>query len=202
MIAVPHSIAHTWGATPAERARPFPCDRLLPAADAACFRAVAVRAPAALVFRWLCQLRVAPYSYDWIDNPGRRSPRRLTRGLDDLARGQRVMTIFTLAAFERDRHLTLTLAAPRARALFGRVAVTYAVVPLAGERCRLVVKLLVRYPARGPGRLLRRAFPWGDLLMMRRQLLTLKGLAERQGRRERARRMAVGRRCPCGGARP
>ena len=186
MMAAARTIAHTWGATPAERARPFPCDCFLRDADAACFRAVEVRAPAALAFRWLCQLRVAPYSYDWIDNPGRHSPRRLTRGLDDLARGQRVMTIFTLAAFERERHLTLTVAAPRALALFGQVAVTYAVVPLAEDRCRLLVKLLVRYPARGPGRLLRRFFPWGDLLMMRKQLLTLRDLAERQWARANA----------------
>ena len=72
------SVAWTWGTTAAERTRPFPCDRWLPGADDALFRAVDVDAPARVVFRWLCQLRVAPYSYDWIDNFGRTSPRRLT----------------------------------------------------------------------------------------------------------------------------
>src|SRR6266849_9704744 len=101
------SAAAAWGSTAAERARPFPCDGLVAEPAEALFRAVDVAAPPAVVFRWLCQLRVAPYSYDWIDNFGRRSPRQLIPGLDDLAVGQRVMMLFEIVEFERDRHLTL-----------------------------------------------------------------------------------------------
>ncbi len=85
------SIAHEWGSTPADRAIDFPCDRHLPDAEDTLYRAVDVNAHSAVVFRWLCQLRVAPYSYDWLDNWGRESPRTLTPGLDQLAVGQRVM---------------------------------------------------------------------------------------------------------------
>lgn len=177
------SVAHTWGSTAAERAAPFPCDRFLPRADEICFRAVTVRAPAPLVFRWLCQLRAAPYSYDWLDNFGRRSPRRLLPGLGRLTPGQRVMSIFALVEFAPGRHLTLVLVEPGAVALFGHIALSYVILPRAAGHCRLVAKLRVRYRRRGPGHWLRKFLPWGDLVMMRKQVLTLKELAERDAAR-------------------
>lgn len=140
-------------------------------------------APAQLVFRWLCQLRVAPYSYDWLDNGGRRSPRRLTRGVDELAVGQRVMYIFRLAAFARDEHLTITLLDPFWSRVFGWAAISYVVVSQGPERSRIVVKLLLRHTFWGRWRAVRRLFAWGDLVMMRKQLLTIKALAEGMARR-------------------
>jgi hypothetical protein len=87
------------------------------------------------------------------------------------------MTIFELAEFERDRHLTLNLG--RMTAFFGEIAGTYLIVPVDENRCRLVVKLAVRWP-RIPiwGRATRALLPIGDMVMMRRQLLNLKSLAE------------------------
>jgi len=173
------SVATSWGTTAEERALPFPCDGLIDAR--ACYwRGVTVDAPPAVVFRWLCQLRAAPYSYDLIDNRGRRSPQQLTPGLDDLAVGQRMMFIFDLVSFQRDAHITVRMRerglAPR---LFGDVAVSYTVSPTAAGT-RLVAKLAVRYPRAPLGWLARAILPWGDLIMMRRQLLNLKGRAERQ----------------------
>jgi hypothetical protein len=54
---------------------------------------VTVHASPAVV-RWLCQLRAAPYAYDWLDNWGKQSPRQLIPGLENLKLGQTVMTIF------------------------------------------------------------------------------------------------------------
>jgi len=169
-------MATTWGSTPEERARRFPCDGLIEADDEL-WRAIDVAAPAATTFRWLCQLRAAPYSYDWIDNWGRRSPRQLTDGLDQLAVGQRAMTIFRLVAFEPGRHLTMRLVDPGGRRAFGDVAVTYEAVSTGPSTSRIVVKMLVRRP-RGPFRLLAPLLPAGDLIMMRKQLRNLKALAE------------------------
>lgn len=169
------STARTWGSTEAERADSYPCDRWVADASDSLWRAIDVAAPPAVVFRWLCQLRAAPYSYDWIDNFGRQSPRQLTPGLDELEVGQRVMTIFRLVEFEPGRHLTLVL--ERGTRLFGELAISYRVHP-SGGGSRLVAKLVVRRP-RGPGRLLAPLLPAGDLFMMKKQLRTLKGLAER-----------------------
>lgn len=118
-----------WGATDDEVAAPFPCDDLLGVPHEAWFRAVDVGAAGHVLFRWLCQLKVAPYSYDLIDNFGRRSPRSLVPGADDLAVGQQVMTIFRLTDFVAGESLTMVLDGPGALALFGELALSYVVVP-------------------------------------------------------------------------
>ncbi len=163
-----------WGSTPEERGRRYPCDDVLAEPEQVLFRAVTVEAPAPVVFRWLCQLKVAPYSYDLLDNGGRRSPRHLVPGVDRLVVGEPMM-IFRLASFAVDDHLTIDL---RNHRLFGDLAISYVVVPDGPRRSRLVVKL-VTVPVRGiAGAVLRRLLPVGDLVMMRRQLLNLKALAE------------------------
>lgn len=167
-----------WGVTLAERDLDFPCDRYVECADEAWYRGTEVSAPVPVVYRWLCQLRVAPYSYDLIDNFGRRSPRSLIPGLDRLAVGQRVMHVFDVVEFKRDDHLTAQVA--RARALFTNTAVTYMVRPASGGGTRLLVKIVFRYPKPDVARpALRAIYPVADTVMMRRQLMNLKRLAER-----------------------
>jgi hypothetical protein len=168
------SVVETWGSSAAERDAAYPCDALIERPDLVLFRAVDVAAPPALVFRWLCQLRVAPYSYDLIDNLGRRSPRSLTPGLGALAVGQRFM-IFRLVSFEQGSSITLHSTSR----VFGRVALTYRISPGSGAASRLVAKLMVVVPTGPLGMADRHLLPAGDLIMMRKQLRTLKALAER-----------------------
>ena len=176
-------ISHTWGTEPSERRLQFPCDHLIPNADDALYRGVTVQADAEVLFRWLCQMRIAPYSYDWIDNRSRQSPTELTPGLENLVVGQDVMEIFKLVDFERGRHLTIRIK-PGSSALrtFGDIAGSYLIVPSAPNRCRLLVKLVGKYPVSLKGRVMRWLLPWGDLFMMRRQLLNLKKYAEKTAR--------------------
>jgi hypothetical protein len=172
-------LGYSWGDTEAERAAHFPCDDLMADPQQSIFRAIDVDAPAPLVWRWLCQLRVAPYSYDWIDNWGRRSPRELTPGLDDLEAGQKAVAIFKVAHFERDRSITLSAQ----KSMFGDLALTYQVTPRTHDTSRIVVKLLVKYNGRVTRNVMGRVPPVGDLIMMRKQLRNLKKLAERDQER-------------------
>ncbi|MFF2023057.1 hypothetical protein ACFVW2_14825 [Streptomyces sp. NPDC058171] len=167
-----------WGAREAEVRASYPCDTLLARPREHWVRAVTVRAEPGVVFRWLCQLKVAPYSYDLLDNLGRRSPRRLTPGAERLEVGQRVMTIFRLVDYEPDRHLTVLLDKERALKLFGGFALTYQVTEESPGVSRLVAKLVVGDDDGVLRRLRRPLMAWGDLLMMQRQLHVLRKLAE------------------------
>lgn len=111
---------------------------------------------------------------------GRRSPQTLTPGLDELEPGQRVQTIFKLVEFEPGRSLTMVSSGR----VFGRVACTYRADPAGPGRSRIVVKLSASYPRGIQRPLMRVLLPAGDLLMMRRQLLNLKRLAERTAAEE------------------
>jgi hypothetical protein len=174
------SVIRGWGSTPAERAAEYPCDRHLPDAVSSMHRAIDVDAPPEVVYRWLCQLRVAPYSYDILDNLGRRSPRKLTPGLDELEVGQRFMFIYELVEFEPDLHLTV--ATKRFTGAFGNQALSYSVTGRPGGGSRLVAKRRLK-PPRGPlGPMIKVNLPVIDFVMTRKQLRTLKQLAEKQAR--------------------
>ncbi len=174
----------SWNVTEAERRRRYQCDDLEFAFDDTYFRATSIAASPQTAYRWLCQLRVAPYSYDWLDNFGRRSPSVLTAGADALAPGQRVMHIFRIVSFVFGSSLTIRLASGAGRRLMGDFAGSYAVDPAPGGS-RLIAKVLVRYPRGTYGRLLRVFMPHVDLFMFRKQLLTLQRYAERDASRDR-----------------
>ncbi|MGV0740123.1 hypothetical protein ABQF35_27595 [Mycobacterium syngnathidarum] len=154
-----------WGATAQEQRATLPCDALLAGSALSADRAISIDAAPSTVFGWLCQLRVAPYSYDLIDNFGRRSPHTRDPALAQLSTGQRFMQIFTLRSFSEDEHVTLQS---------GQVAVTYAVHGSAGG-----TRLHVRVRFGGP-RVVGWALALGDVVMMRKQLITLRDLAERE----------------------
>jgi len=76
---------------------------------------------------------------------------------------------------EPGRSLTLCSDTP----LFGQVGITYAADPLDAGSSRLLAKIVMATRPGVWGRLMQVALPAGDLFMMRKQLLTLKSLAER-----------------------
>ena len=94
-----------------------------------------------------------------------------------MEKGQRFL-VFEIVEFEDDRHITGGVT-EEFRSIYGPLAVSYTVRPIDSGHTRLVVKLDVG--AVGLKERIRRfIMVWGDLIMARKQLLTLKRLAERR----------------------
>jgi hypothetical protein len=169
-------VPDAWGASSAEVAAATPADDLVAAPMARWVRAVSSSAAPSTMWRWVCQLTVAPYSYDRIDNGGRTSPRTLTPGADALVIGQRLLVLFVIDSFADGEHLTLRRGRPGRRGPAREFAITYR-VRRDGPGSRLVATVVLGGDPGPLAGVLRRALAWGDLIMMRRQLRTLASLA-------------------------
>jgi len=161
-------IGDRWGVSDSEVRRSYPCDDFVDSPALQVWRGVRVQAPPEAVWPWVTQVRVAPYSYDWIDNLGRRSPRELT-GLPEPRAGER----FTAAG---GRQLGRIVSVERGRQLTGTImgaVMSYVLVPEGDRATRLLLKVVMPAP-----RWIGPALSVGDLIMARRQLLNLKQLTE------------------------
>jgi hypothetical protein len=132
------------------------------------WRGVTVVTPPSAVWPWLRQLRYAPYSYDWLDNGTRRSPRVLL-DIPDPQAGEafscvaRKFNVGRVMSTEPGKHITASVMG---------ALMSYVLLP-EGEGTRLLLKIVLPgRPWYGPGLAL------GDWPMARRQLLNLKALAE------------------------
>jgi hypothetical protein len=165
-------IGDRWGVSDSETLRCYPCDGFVDSPALQAWRGVRVEAPAEAVWRWVAQVRLAPYSYDWIDNLGRRSPQE-PAGLPE----PRVGEMFTTAG---GRELGRIVSVDRGTQLTGTIMgafMSYVLVP--EDRCttRLLLKVVMQ-----TARWKAPALSVGDLIMARRQLLNLKQLTERHAR--------------------
>lgn len=162
-------IGDRWGTTRAETLHRYPCDEIILTPAMQAWRAVTVNAPPERVWPWVAQVRLAPYSYDWIDNLGRRSPRHL-RHLPEPVAGEPFTTVGgrptgRIIAVEPGEHLTGQI-----------MGVVMSYVLVADDRgTRLLLKVVVAHAHRAITPLL----CLGDLVMARRQLLNFARLAER-----------------------
>ncbi|HVW43257.1 MAG TPA: polyketide cyclase [Amycolatopsis sp.] len=162
-------IGDRWGVSDSEIVRSYPCDDFVTSPALRAWRGVSVRAPAETVWPWVTQVRLAPYSYDWIDNLGRRSPRELV-GLPEPQVGER----FTTAG---GRELGRIVSVDPGKQLTGTIMgafMSYVLVPEDQDTTRLLLKVVMQ-----ASRWVALGLSVGDLIMARRQLLNLKLLAER-----------------------
>ena len=136
-------------ATAEERRRSFPGDALLDEAIATWTHGVSIAAPPKAVWPWLAQMgvgRAGWYSWDRLDNPGRRSATEILPGLDRVAvgdvfpAGPGVTDAFVVQRVEPGRDLVL--AVPHGeRALRGTWE--FLLEPLTADRTRLLVRVRV-----------------------------------------------------------
>jgi hypothetical protein len=162
-------IGDRWNVTDAETRRSFPCDELVPDPRLQAWRGVTVHAPPQAVWPWVTQIRLGPYSYDWIDNLGHRSPSQLYK-LPEPTPGEPFTTALGGHRFGR------ILGVAPGEALTGRImgaVISYVIVPN-GSTTRLLMKIVM-----ARGRLVLPLISLGDLVMSRRQLLNLAQLAEK-----------------------
>lgn len=167
-------IGDRWGVSDSEVARSYPCDDFVASPALHVWRGVEVEAPPEVLWRWVTQVRLAPYSYDWIDNLGRRSPRELV-GLPEPRVGER----FTTAAGGRKmgRILSVDPGEQLTATIIGAF-LSYVLVPREHGTTRLLFKGVMHTGWWAvPG--LPTGLCVGDLIMARRQLLNFKRLAER-----------------------
>lgn len=165
-----------WGVTDSETLRSYPCDAFVTSPALQAWRGVRVEAPAAAVWPWVAQVRLAPYSYDWIDNLGQRSPRELV-GLPEPQVGE----AFTATG---GRKLGRIVSVDPGEQLTGTIMgafMSYVLVPQEHDTTRLLLKVVMQGP-----RWAALGLSVGDLLMARRQLLNLKQLAEHRQRQDPA----------------
>jgi hypothetical protein len=175
------SIFTNWGSTHEDRNKQFTCDTILKKSNDAYFRAVDINAPADLVFQWICQMKVAPYSYDRLDNGGKQSPQHLTPSIGQLKIGDKMMTIFHVGHFIPYKEVTLIMDIPpdQYAKWYVPTVITYKIYAKGKNRSRVVVKYIADWPKTIRGHAERLFIIIADFIMMRRQLLNYKKLAER-----------------------
>ena len=173
------TFSNTSWVSDAEKRIIFPCDLLRDDFDQShsILRGISIKATSATVYKWLNQLQYAPYSYDWLDFPGRKSPQYLIEDNPSMKPGKLVLGMFELVSCELDQHFTSVMKTNFFPGL-KECAVTYMIVQHR-DHCRLLVKINVIYKKSIMGFIMRLLLPWGDTIMMGKQLKNLKKLAER-----------------------
>jgi hypothetical protein len=178
-------ILENWGATPAEQNGPVIGDDLCPNPGVSATRCITIDAPPNEVFPWLRQMgfgRAGWYSYDWIDNLGRRSARKIEPTWQTVTSGDSVPggpIDFEAVVVESPRHLVLRVGGSGSGRMTRRLCFTLAYeLRDHASGTRLVTRMRARIDLPGGRFVARFILGPGDGIMLRRQLLNVKRRAE------------------------
>ena len=144
-------------------------------------RSIDILASASHVFTWLSQLRIAPYSYDYIDNRGRRSPYYLVQNLPPIKNGTHCLLAFHVFAFEENSFLVCRFCEPINSPLHLFIKGLYIEYRLIKNlnKTRLLCKVLGFVNRDIVSRTAFLMICALNRIMMRRQLVVIKKLSER-----------------------
>ncbi|MFQ5415696.1 MAG: hypothetical protein ACE5FL_01485 [Myxococcota bacterium] len=173
-----------WGSRDEELARGMPGDEVVarPTFDAT--RAVTVEAPAGAIWPWIVQMgieRAGWYSYDWIDNLGRRSAERILPEFQDARVGQLV------PMSPNQKHgLWVKDFSENQWMLWwdkkGEASWCWELYPEGAGGTRLITRVRIRYHWLSPAILFHLLFDVGDIVMMRKCMLGIRRRAETHAR--------------------
>jgi hypothetical protein len=184
-VAKETNVSQHWNASVDEIASVMPGDELIDAPQLNATRSITIAAPPEHVFPWIRQMgfgRAGWYSYDLIDNLGRRSATRIHPEWQNVNSGDRVPggpIDFTAVTVDEPRVVVLALGQPNAGS--ARVAFTLAyrldsIDDTSATRLVTRVRSRIDLPA---GRLAARYLLGpGDGIMLRKQLANLRRRAE------------------------
>ncbi|MEP6799422.1 MAG: hypothetical protein ABI890_14800 [Lapillicoccus sp.] len=171
----------TWGATPEEVAGRLPGDELVVRPTFNATRAITIDARPEDIWPWLVQIgmtRAGWYSYDLLDNLGRRSADRIIPELQGLAVGD----VIPMSPDGKQGMVVRALDPPRSM-IWGTPAETtwaWQLDPSPDGSTRLIARVRSRYRWLSPSMAFSALLEFGDIWMMRKMLLNLRARAERR----------------------
>jgi hypothetical protein len=167
-----------WGATQEEIDSSVIGDHLCAKATVVATRCITIPAPPQDVFPWIRQMgfgRAGWYSYDWLDNLGRKSASRVHEEWQDVKSGDFIPSgpiAFTATIVESPKAFVLEI--KNGKKSTPRLHFTLAYeLRQAPEGTRLVTRMRSHIDFPGGGLIERFILGPGDGIMLRRQLMTL-----------------------------
>lgn len=171
-------ILERWGSTPEEHASVVVGDELCPNARIVATRCITIAAPPAAVFPWLRQMgfgRAGWYSYDWIDNLGRKSATSIDPDLQTLDAGGMLPggpADFEAVIVDPPRALVMRLAQKGRITKSTNFVLAYELRDCP-EGTRLVTRMRARIDTLGGPIIEKLLLSPGDGIMLRKQLLNV-----------------------------